>query len=79
MKFELDEDERTKLDVWDEAHLTEHHGGEEPYCGAIGGRVVFTITNTSIGTILGVYCCTCRSKGKTREEYSECLTDFSDW
>lgn len=79
MKFQLDDDERKRLDEWDSKHLDDHHEGEEPYCGAIGGRVTFTLTSTGLGLILGVECGVCRAKGKPREVYRETLTDLSEW
>lgn len=79
MKFELDKGERARFDLWNTMHLETLHHGQEPYGGAIGGRISFIITGTSIGQILGVECCSCKSTGKPREVYSECLTDFSDW
>lgn len=67
MKFELDEDESAKLKAWNEKHLKEAHKGEEPYCGAIGGRVSFMITSTSMGMLLSAECGVCvRNELKNR-------------
>lgn len=71
MKFELSEDERSRFREWNQGHLKNRHGGKEPYGGAIGGRLTFMITGTSIGQILSVKCASCG------EEH--CLTDFSQW
>jgi hypothetical protein len=79
MRFELDKDERARFDAWDKQHVIKHHGDKEPYCGAIGGRVSFVITNTSMGQILGAQCGVCLQKGKPREDFHVTLTDFSDW
>lgn len=91
MKFELDPDERKRHDDWVKAHLDEKHGGEYPYTGAIGGLFTFTITPTSMGTILGVECGLCkRNRLRDRvlsaaldtsdhQEYEQTLTDFSEW
>lgn len=59
MKFELDEAESAKLKAWNEKHIKEAHDGEEPYCGAAGGRVSFVITHTGLGTFLAVECGVC--------------------
>ena len=79
MKFELDKGEREKFYAWNKKHVVEHHNNEEPYSGAIGGRVSFVITSTSMGMILGVQCGICRRQGKPQEIYHETLTDFDDW
>lgn len=79
MKFELDEEERAIFEAWDEKHLREYHAGEEPYTGAIGGRISFMITGTSIGQLCSAVCGVCRAKGKDMKVYAECLTDFTDW
>lgn len=80
MVFKLDDDdELQRLRSWDEKHLKEQHNDHEPYGGAIGGRIVFTIASTSLGQILGVECASCRAKGKPRSVFTETLTDFSDW
>jgi len=59
MKFELDEAERAKYDAWYKKHLAEAHDGEEPYCGAAGGRISYVITPTGLGTFLAVECGIC--------------------
>ncbi len=79
MKFELDASERLEFDEWNAAHLAEHHGGREPYSGAIGGRVTFRVTPTSIGQILSVECSTCALRQMPRETHTQCITDFSTW
>lgn len=89
MKFELDADEQKRLDEWSHRHLIEQHGGEEPYTGAIGGRVQFRITPTSIGMFLSAVCGTCERRlglgpGRAADDETEglyrvALTDTSDW
>lgn len=85
MKFELDKDERARLDAWEKRHLEEQHNGKWPYAGAIGGGISFVIAPTSLGTIVSVECSHCKVRllGANDESdvkvYSECLTDFSDW
>lgn len=70
----LGEGELRKLAEWRDAHLAEHHGGVEPYGGAIGGRLTFEITETSIGEMVAVRCNACRDKARN---VSHCdLTDF---
>lgn len=59
MKFELDDNERAKLEAWNKRHLEVAHNGEEPHCGAAGGRVSFVITPTGLGTIVAVECGVC--------------------
>ena len=66
--------ERDKLNAWDAAHLDAHHSNVEPYGGAIGGRLTFEITVTSIGEMVVVRCNACRDKAR---DVSHCdLTDF---
>lgn len=67
----LSRGEVRRLQQWDEKHCAERHNGEEPYAGAIGGRITITFTNTSIGRITHAVCGLCDVK--------ECLTDFDDW
>lgn len=80
MKFELDKDEQKRLSDWDKKHLLKFHNNEEPYCGAIGGRISFIICPTSIGQMLHVRCDSCSWRNDLKkEDWNECLTDFSDW
>lgn len=79
MKFELDNDESARFKVWDDEHLRMYHNGNEPYAGAIGGRVSFVVTGTSLGQILSAKCNSCEAKNRPLREYSFCLTDFNDW
>ena len=69
-EFQLGDDMGGRFREWNKAHLDERHGGKEPYSGAIGGRVSFRLTSTSLGMIVSAEC-SCGA--------SECLTDFSDW
>ncbi len=59
MRWELDAFERKELEAWDKAHLADAHDGKEPYSGAIGGRLTFMVTGTSLGEIVKVRCCLC--------------------
>lgn len=59
MKFELDEGEQARYDAWYKQHLEKHHADEEPYCGAIGGRISYVITPTGLGEMLTVQCGIC--------------------
>ena len=54
--FKLDEGEAERFVAWNKEHLEKFHGGVEPYSGAIGGRVTFLVTNTSIGQFLAAKC-----------------------
>ncbi len=78
-KLTLDDGERARYKLWHQMHLNAHHDGEEPYGGAIGGNISFTITGTSLGQILGVVCVPCRTRQKDRVVYYQCLTDFDEW
>ena len=67
MKFELDDAEKLKLAAWNDKHLKEAHNGEEPYCGAAGGRISYVITPTGLGTFVAVECGVCvRNELKNR-------------
>lgn len=93
MKFELDVDEQKLFDEWDAKHLAEAHDNEEPYCGAVGGRITFRITPTSIGTMLSAECTVCKhnalrarvlgalfdNTAKASASYSVSLIDMTDW
>lgn len=64
MKFELDDKQMKKYSDW-HAKLPEGTGG------AIGGRIVFTFCNTSIGQVV-----------KVRDDISDLeldLTDYESW
>lgn len=85
MRFELNAEEKSRYEQWNEKHLKLAHGGVEPYTGAIGGRVSFRIVGTSIGEIVSAECGFCMAvDGLNRRELLEAgaaivLTDFSDW
>ena len=49
----MDEDQRKMLDKWNE----EHDCKLKEYSGAIGGRLTYSVTPTSLGTVLIVSCC----------------------
>lgn len=72
MKFELSEIENAKFKTWNEAHLLEFHSGKHPYSGAIGGRVTFHFTLTSLGCICQVSCGHCK-----KSDFD--ITDYSKW
>ncbi|MGH7702830.1 MAG: hypothetical protein ACREMO_07025 [Gemmatimonadales bacterium] len=79
-EFKLDPEEREKMRAWVKTHGAEHHGGETPYAGAIGGNYNYVVTYTGLGMIVNMYCGTCQrgilgggAKGET------CLTNFDDW
>lgn len=52
MYLYLDKEQREKLDSWDKNHNCEFKG----YSGAIGGRLTYCFTPTSLGTIVVVEC-----------------------
>lgn len=79
MKYELDEREIKAVKEWNEKHLKEQHEGKEPYCGTIGGRFTFTISNTSIGQITTVECALCKAKNESKEVYEYDFTDYDSW
>ncbi len=74
MRFELTEAELGSFVKWNEDHLSAVHGGEEPYCGAIGGRLTFSFTCTSLGDITKVKCGLCKGKSAKHD-----MTDYSTW
>lgn len=78
MIFELDAREKKLYREWNEKHLQEEHGGEPPYTGAAGGRVVFMIFPCGLGTFLSAECGVCQRMGKPKESYRVELTDFED-
>lgn len=71
MKWELDDHEHREFVAWNEKHLSERHSGKEPYAGAIGGRLTFSVTGTSLGEIVAVKC------GLCGEEHN--LTNWDDF
>ncbi len=71
MNFELDSKQVDAFAKWDAEHLKEAHGGKHPYCGAIGGRLTFYFTSTSIGQIAKVACGLCNAVHD--------LTDYDSW
>lgn len=70
VKFELDTHEINEFTLWNVIHLSKHHNGVEPYGGAIGGRLTYKFTPTSIGVIASVKC----SCGE-----EQTLSDFTTW
>lgn len=90
-EFKLSEEEGKAYHKWVNEHIEKHHGGKEPYGGAIGGNYSFIVTNTSLGQIVHTYCSFCKSKvlgteasnrlhDKTNTDiYQGCLTNFDDW
>lgn len=77
MKWTLSFAEEQNLRSWDEAHLGDHHGGEEPDMGTLGGRLSFTILRMNDHDMIGVECNHCRTAGKSPLDYSFCLNDRS--
>jgi hypothetical protein len=75
----LDEEETEKVLEWNTHHLKECHGGEEPYCGAIGGRISYRVGYTSLGSTLRVTCDLCKVQNKKVSEYEHDLTDYGSW
>lgn len=59
MEWKLDEGETKRFVEWNEKHKAEKHSGKEPYAGAIGGRLTFSVTPTSLGEIVSVKCGLC--------------------
>lgn len=76
MKFQLDEHELKKLEEWNKMHINKCHNGREPYSGAIGGRIEYIFSHTSIGTMVSAQCCMCKGKD---DSSSIDLTDYSNW
>lgn len=64
--FELDEEQQEKFKEWNMSH----HCELKEYSGAIGGRLTFSFTPTSLGLITKVSC-------GCGEEIN--LTDFEEW
>lgn len=54
--FSLSEQQQAQYKAWNEVHLADQHHGKEPYLGAIGGRVTYAFTQTSIGCMVKVSC-----------------------
>lgn len=75
--FQLDKDEETRFSEWNEIHLKNHHGGKEPYGGAIGGRLRWTFSPTTIGTITKVTCTMCLKHHEN--VHTADLTDYDLW
>lgn len=86
ISFEIEGAELDKLEAWNELHLkTEHpegatiHGGKEPYCGAIGGRLGYKFIPTGLGVITIAYCGLCASKQPKPATAELDLTDYDSW
>lgn len=73
------EDEQKRLQEWDEEHLKSHHGGREPYGGAIGGRITYSVTYTGLGIVFKVKCGSCVASDKPKEVYEKDLSDYNSW
>jgi hypothetical protein len=71
VNFQLTKDEVRRLKEWDELHINTHHGGKDPDNTAIGGRLTFGFTPTSLGTIL-IVSCSCKKDSCD-------LTDYDSW
>jgi hypothetical protein len=56
MMFELSDDEQKKFEKWDKKHKKKCEFGDPMKQGAIGGRLTFYFTPTSLGTITKVKC-----------------------
>lgn len=67
--------EREKFKVWNAQHLADHHGGNEPYSGAIGGRISYTLCFTSIGEVVKATCAFC----KDHEYGTVDMSDYDSW
>lgn len=63
--FDISEEEDVAIKNWEEEHVTNAHNGRT-YAGAIGGRLSYHFTPTSIGTI-GVVKCGCGAEFCFRE------------
>lgn len=48
MNFELDQEQAGKVAKWMDSH-------RQAYCGAIGGRYVYSFCETAVGIIVKVY------------------------
>ena len=75
----LDERERKLLSEWNEKHLRDHHSGDEPYAGAIGGRIAYMICYTSLGQVVRAVCGICERSGIEKDEYSVDMSDYDSW
>lgn len=80
-EFKLDPEENKRMRAWVKAHEAEHHGGETPYAGAIGGNYSYVVTYTGLGMITHIYCGTCQRgiESGAAPKGQCCLTDFDDW
>jgi hypothetical protein len=59
--FRISDKEKQNLKEWNTKHLEECHNGKEPYSGAIGGRISYTFTPTSLFTSVSVKCGFCKN------------------
>ncbi len=68
--FKLDDGERERLNTWLTKHNKKCKFNKPEFCGAIGGRLTYMFTPTSLGILVKVKCAC--------EETID-LTDVSDW
>ena len=55
MEFKLNEKDSEKIKTWFEEHSCEF-SRQGAYLGAIGGRITYLFTPTSLGTVVKVRC-----------------------
>ncbi len=70
LSFEITAEEQSKITKWLKEHNKICKFAKPENCGAIGGRLTYCFTGTSLGQI-GRIQCACK------EEF--CFTDFDDW
>jgi hypothetical protein len=68
MTFELDEKETKEFKEWDENHKNTCKYGDPMKQGAIGGRLTFSFTPTSIGCLVKIQCACGEEKDLTNTE-----------
>lgn len=54
--FVLDDEQREKFEEWNRKHKKKCKYGDSMHQGAIGGRLTFSFTPTSLGEIVNVKC-----------------------
>ena len=71
MKFEIDREQMIKLGEWIEIHNNSSCPFSDPMTtGAIGGRMTYSFTNTSLGQL-------CKAKCACGQEVD--LTNYENW